>query len=321
MPTYRFFLFLLGGFAAWLFYLFYVGWFGVFLLVSLLFILVADVIYSIPGILILRVEISAPSYVQRGFPAVLTVKTVLPSYLRVGSLRLKYRADNVFYGSETAGKADAGVCGGSPAAINLPTDKCGCIETELKRVWAGDLLGFFVLPKKCPGAVSTVVLPAGAPPKILGDVKSLSDDMTNLKVKRGGGFAEDHDLREYQEGDPVRSIHWKLSSKMNKAIVREALVPDRRGVTVTFDFGARPEETLDSLKWLCAELLAENIDVSLAWTEEGTVRKVRGINSMRDFDRAMGEILSHDRKKTAFSPKTSDGRSGACVLGRQVRPL
>ena len=55
MPTYRFFLFLLGGFAAWLFYLFYVGWFGVFLLVSLLFILVADVIYSIPGILILCV--------------------------------------------------------------------------------------------------------------------------------------------------------------------------------------------------------------------------------------------------------------------------
>ena len=321
MPTYRFFLFLFGLFAAWLFYLFYVGWFGIFLIAVLLCILAVDLVYSIPGIALCRVEAVSPLYAQRGFPAAVTVKTVLPAFLRVGSVKLKYRLRNVFYDEETSGKTPVCVSGGKAVEIKLPTDRCGCVKAELKRVWVGDLLGFFVLPKKGPGEVAVTVLPAGSPPRILGDVKSLSDDMTNLKVKRGGGFAEDHDLKEYQEGDPVRSIHWKLSAKMNKAIVREALVPDRRGVSVVFDLESQPEETLDSLKWLCAELLAESVDVNISWTVKDGGKIVRDINGMRDFDRAMGEVLSHHREDIVFVGRASEGRSGAAVQGRQVRPL
>ena len=321
MPTYRFFLFLMGVFAAWLFYLFYVGWFGIFFLYALISILVADLVCSIPGMVLCRVNVTAPVFVYRGLPAVVTVITAMPAHIRVGSVKIRYRLHNVFYDENTDGRAAGGVSGGKFVQFELSTDKCGCIEVKLKRVWIGDLLGFFAVPKKCRGVVKSVVLPLGAQPYVEGDIKSLSSDRSKLKAKRGGGVAEDHDLREYQEGDPVRSIHWKLSAKMNKAIVREALVPEKQGVSVMFDLGAQPEETLDSLKWLCAELLADNLDVCLSWTLENGVTVVRSINSVRDFERALGELLSIGREKIFFTNRVADGMRGAVVKGRRVRPL
>ena len=38
-------------------------------------------------------------------------------------------------------------------------------------------------------------------------------------ARRGPG--EDYDLREYRPGDPLRSVHWKLSSKWDQLIVKE----------------------------------------------------------------------------------------------------
>ena len=63
-------------------------------------------------------------------------------------------------------------------------------------------------------------------------------------VRAGPG--EDYDLRDYRPGDPMRSIHWKLSSKWDELIVREraeAFVPLP---LLTLDrFG--PPEVLDRL--------------------------------------------------------------------------
>ena len=67
---------------------------------------------------------------------------------------------------------------------------------------------------------------------------------TVLRPRPGGGPGEDYDLREYRVGDPLRSVHWKLSSKKDELVVRETLEPQQAAIVVTYDhFG--PSEELD----------------------------------------------------------------------------
>ena len=78
---------------------------------------------------------------------------------------------------------------------------------------------------------------------------------TVLKPKYGGGFAEDHDLRPYRPGDTVNSIHWKLTSKMDEPIVREALIPENRTIFIVLSRVGQDDRGLEVLRWLSRSLL------------------------------------------------------------------
>ena len=56
-----------------------------------------------------------------------------------------------------------------------------------------------------------------------------------LQAKKGGGFSEFHENREYRPGDSVRDIHWKLSGKTDKLIVRQAMEPVQRRLVLAVE--------------------------------------------------------------------------------------
>ncbi len=65
--------------------------------------------------------------------------------------------------------------------------------------------------------------------------------------RKGTDASETFDIREYQQGDDVRSIHWKLSSKTDTVIVRQAGSPFHYRVALLPDIGmlrASGDETL-----------------------------------------------------------------------------
>ncbi|MFR5796795.1 MAG: DUF58 domain-containing protein [Christensenellales bacterium] len=51
------------------------------------------------------------------------------------------------------------------------------------------------------------------------------EDSRLSSVRRGGDFTETQAVRPYHPDDPVRQIHWKLSAKMGKTMLREAGAP------------------------------------------------------------------------------------------------
>ena len=55
--------------------------------------------------------------------------------------------------------------------------------------------------------------------------------------KRGYDATEVFDLREYQPGDSIRSIHWKLSEKFDTVLVREASDTSNYDILILFDAG------------------------------------------------------------------------------------
>lgn len=53
----------------------------------------------------------------------------------------------------------------------------------------------------------------------------------------GSDHSEIYNIRNYVPGDDVRAIHWKLSSKMDNLILREASAPSHYNIALLPDFG------------------------------------------------------------------------------------
>lgn len=60
--------------------------------------------------------------------------------------------------------------------------------------------------------------------------------------KKGNDRSEVFDIREYQPGDDVRSIHWKLSGKMDQILVKEPGYSSHYDTIVLFDIGLKQEK-------------------------------------------------------------------------------
>lgn len=59
----------------------------------------------------------------------------------------------------------------------------------------------------------------------------------NMQNREGNDPSEMYDVREYIPGDDIRSVHWKLSSKMDQLLLRQASDPTHYNVILLPDFG------------------------------------------------------------------------------------
>lgn len=107
--------------------------------------------------------------------------------------------------------------------IALDTDTCGGKSVYIKEMLCYDLLGLFSRHKKIEEGYSYLVYPYEAQMYVTLYRRSEREQPGELYDGRKSGtdVSEVFGLRAYQEGDPLQSIHWKLSSKMKELIVRE----------------------------------------------------------------------------------------------------
>ena len=230
------------------FYFAYLQWFAWLLLVGLLCLPVAALLISLPAMLSVRVSVSCALPVGLGEeePVFLQVDCKLPAPPVTGRIRVT---------RSTTGEKwtlKQGKC--------LPADHCGQLLCQPVRVKVYDYLGLFFLPVQRKKELSVVVLPAPKQIRHLPDVEQL---LAQAWVpKPGGGFAENHELRLYRPGDSLNQIHWKMSAKTGKYIVREAMIPRNSRVILTMELRGTAEELdgkFGQLLWLGQFLLEKEL--------------------------------------------------------------
>ena len=254
-----------------LFFLFYEAWISLFTLVLVLALPVVSLALSLPLARKLRPELLPPEGpVVREGEAALTFRLEPPGGLAVGRLTGRL----VLLNALTGGKWTRTIrlrCDGSPLEVPfpLPTGHCGMLTFRLERLRVLDLLGIFALPVPLSAPDGEVPVlpkyrPAGPIPPVLGHAgRSLG-----LRPKPGGGPAEDYDLRDYRPGDPMRTVHWKLSAKRDELVVREMLVPRRPALVLTADHFGLPgqvDQMLDKLQALSLALLERRERHWIGW--------------------------------------------------------
>ena len=113
--------------------------------------------------------------------------------------------------------------------------------------------------------------------------------------KRGTDYNPDYEIREYIAGDELKSIHWKLSAKQQKLMVRERLATGRERINVLLPLGDDRQENdrlMEAACALCRLLLKKEYPIQFYWLGQGDVLQERFLAEQGEWERLLDEILS-----------------------------
>lgn len=105
---------------------------------------------------------------------------------------------------------------GRKIEFEFQTAHCGRVEATVAKARMYDCLGLFSVPLRRSGSVSIPVMPVYIP---MGENEM--ERIVGLLNARSSRGDEDMIVREYQPGDSVRSIHWKLMAKSENLQVKD----------------------------------------------------------------------------------------------------
>lgn len=194
--------------------------------------------------------------------------------------------------------------GKNDCVINLLAEQCGEISFKCRSIYIMDMLRLFRIKTKPFKDCSTIVYP-----KQLNVSVELSDMIKgetltegNMQNRKGNDRSEIYDIREYQLGDDVRSIHWKLSEKTDKLIVRESSEPSHYDVVVVPDFAhlnGSEQVDIDELNTAVAMTVAVAEQLMqkgahfcvMIPTENGLSEMV--VANIRDYERMLAQAMCY----------------------------
>lgn len=154
---------------------------------------------------------------------------------------------------------------------DLPTDHCGGVTVTAEKVRVCDYLGLFSFRVRNVSPKTMIIRPKPQAPGVIPSIRDIRPK--RWTPKPGGGFAENHELRLYRPGDSLNQIHWKLTAKTGKWILREPMEPVRGRMLLTMTLRGTPEaldRKFGRLLWLGGYLLDQEVGFEIrALTGDG----------------------------------------------------
>jgi uncharacterized protein (DUF58 family) len=203
--------------AAFIFFLFYKMWLSWYILIALLTIPVFALIVTIAASLTVKFSIVNPAVTVKGKPAFikLSIEGIASafSFYKVKMITTDHMAG-------TQEKKVIVICDNGVTKIPLETNHCGAYSYKLSKLKVYDLLGFFHFDQNINKDIELLVKPSPEMPGYMPDMYGFK--AKNLR-KSSKPNSEIYDIRDYQLGDPVKTIHWKMSAKKDKYLVKEPL--------------------------------------------------------------------------------------------------
>ena len=189
---------------------------------------------------------------------------------------------------------------------------CGRIRMTVASVRLYDCFGLLGVKAKTDAHTASVVQPDTFPQSlILTPSSARVEEAEDYSTERpGSDLSEIFQIRDYVPGDSPRQVHWKLSQKYGKLIVKDASLPITRSAALFWErteeapTNARTDAEAEIVVSLCRNLLAQSVQFTLCWNENGQL--VRHL--VRDLD----ELIALLPRLLTASPET--GLSGAQLL-------
>ncbi|PWM24626.1 MAG: hypothetical protein DBX44_03835 [Oscillospiraceae bacterium] len=223
-------------------------------------------------------------------------------------------------------------------ALSVGSAHCGQILLTTGRVRAADLTGLLAFPTRAQGRAITTVLPNTFPLRLLPGLHSLSfEESEEYDPSRAGeDVSETYQIREYREGDALRQVHWKLTTKYDNLMIREPGRPIKRSLLLLLDLrrpqGSHPpaacfDAAAEVAVSLSQALLDAGIVHTVAWeTADGPIER-RTVQNIDDLTMSLpGALSGHGERvpgaeqaaELLLSPEYS--RIFAVCVGRPLSP-
>lgn len=244
----RWVLYLLAWLGCVVFYCAYRQWFAWLVLVAVLALPVVSLVLSLPSMVLARLELDCPEALTMGDERKLRPRCrgALPLTMWRCHIRVERLADGW----------------SAPLKKNqiLPTEHCGVLRCSVEKARVYDCLGLFGLPLRGCEEKIVHIRPKPVPAPLPAEARQ--QRTLRWRPKRGGGYSENHELRLYRPGDNVQQIHWKLSAKTGRLILREPQIPDNGELTLRLKLSEKPEKrdaALGQLLYIGQQLLERGI--------------------------------------------------------------
>ena len=165
------------------------------------------------------------------------------SRVPLGPVKVHVRVSNLLYGEE-----EQFVVTLQPVekkrteyAYRMKMEDCGNVRIFIEQIEYYDLLGLFRWKYDRTQAMEVLVYPAKMQLNAQLERRPETRNSGEMydQMKTGQDVSEVAELREYTEGDSQKSIHWKLSTKLDRLIVREFGYPADYSTLILCDIGKK----------------------------------------------------------------------------------
>ena len=290
------------------FFICYNGYLSLYVFALSLLFPVLAFFFSLPGMLGARVTLG---YEDRGAGAVRGARKgeAVPLRIRVwnatpcisGRIRARLTVENTLTGQREE-EHFTFTASSNPQVLEhqLSSPTCGQVVCRLDKLWVSDYLGIFSLPlgRRRRQEAAVFFWPSVAGVDLAVQEGNMPDAQGERYSQRkpGDDPTELFALREYREGDRFSRIHWKLSQKMGKPLVKELGLPIADHLFFLLDLngtGVEADTLLDAFATL-SHFLAERETAHRVgyWDTRGNRLRCLEISQPEDLLPVWREILS-----------------------------
>jgi len=173
---------------------------------------------------------------------------------------------------------------------------CGIIRVTLKNPRFYDIFGLLSVKIKNQNTEKTIMIPPETfdiNVRIMDNINAVSDSGEYSVTRSGSDNTEICAVREYIPGDPIKNIHWKLSEKTDKLMVR--------------DFGSPAENKI--LILLEKSVLSDKIPPSASETDK-MAELLSSISLKLSNENIRHDIVWRDMKSKTIKKRELDGETG-----------
>lgn len=251
-----------------------------------------------------RIRIEAPEVCAKNRAFTVHIQIRGRAFLGAMRLHARGRVLNLLTGEEQKldGLEAAACRGGAEIDFQAVSPSCGKLQIEIEQLRIVDPLGLFSKRVRRGAEGAALVLPETFPV----DIELRTPDLPDIEsdhyspVRAGDDPSELFGLRDYREGDPLRNIHWKLSEKYDRTVVREASLPVAHSVILMLDncptadvIPAAASAACEALISVSQSLADQSISHQIAWIDRETeLIVVNTIASVDDLYACQGLLLS-----------------------------
>ena len=239
---------------------------------------------------------------QERFEARLLLKGRGPvSALRI---RVKGTAANLLTGEVTPLRIEdfSPASGGAEAVLQMQCPRCGKLSVDILQIQVYDLLGLFCKKWAVNAHASLLIQPNTFEPRIdlsAPDMPDIESDEYSA-IRPGDDPSELFGLREYREGDRLKSIHWKLSEKYDRLVVKEMSQPVAQSILLLLDNCPMEEAHPDAADRACEGLISVSqalADLNVAhqlgfFSRENGIMQLSTVTTLDDLSGEQGLLLS-----------------------------
>ncbi len=187
-------------------------------------------------------ENGSDAEVHCGEDVVLTLKVIGTSTLWIGRMEAELKICNLFTGEDRFQKVSLFTGkNGFVGTTGIRSEECGCLEISLYSLKALDLTGIWTRRLSLYAETCIYVFPDLEQGMDLSRIKPITFHKSGVFGRKT--TEEISGYREYMPGDPMNLIHWKLSAKTGKLLLKTFDRDPEEEILLLLDFRGKSSLT------------------------------------------------------------------------------